>query len=593
MPEALLIFTFSPIQSFIGEARRTADLYVGSRILVELANAVRDTLTNDASWIYPSQNAKNGSPNVLVARVQVASVESLTQVEGPAKQMEEALIAHWKTIALSTKKRLADPGLPVQDSKWEEIWNRQVDHQWETAWAAALLDGRPYAEAYQEARVALEAVRRARPFAPADEDGLKDSLSGARSALRTEENDAADYGEQLNRHFGAVRIRKNERLDALGAVKRFSQLAESTRFPSTSDVATADYLQRARQQALKALRDYQEAIQVMLDFPKSNEDWPSNYDGDLLYLDTLTPKRLEREYDVAFEGEENQARRNQLKRAKEKLRTLYQTKQTEEESLGSPSAYYAILVLDGDSMREMVSLCREAQDHKDFSQSLTAFASQVRPEAKKFLAEIVYNGGDDVLAFAPLARAVPFAQRLAQVFAETVKAKDRSGTLSGGIAIVHHNHPLGSALRAARLAERQAKKVRGKAAVCVRVLRRGGEPVEVCSSWKALGNLLNDSVKHFEQHLSSRFAYSVAEKAEVGRGLEAEARRALLHYFVQRHASESANGQLDDYAQRLTDWSITLDNLLPAEAGIPVGLREVSGWVRLARFLSQKGGEAA
>lgn len=30
--QAVLIFTFSPVQSFIAEARRTADLFVGSRI---------------------------------------------------------------------------------------------------------------------------------------------------------------------------------------------------------------------------------------------------------------------------------------------------------------------------------------------------------------------------------------------------------------------------------------------------------------------------------------------------------------------------------------------------------------------------------
>ena len=39
MPDAVLIFTFSPIQSFIAEARRASDLYVGSQILVRLAKA--------------------------------------------------------------------------------------------------------------------------------------------------------------------------------------------------------------------------------------------------------------------------------------------------------------------------------------------------------------------------------------------------------------------------------------------------------------------------------------------------------------------------------------------------------------------------
>ncbi len=46
MTKAVLIFTFSPVQSFIAEARRSEDLFNGSAILSRLAWAQGRQLKN-------------------------------------------------------------------------------------------------------------------------------------------------------------------------------------------------------------------------------------------------------------------------------------------------------------------------------------------------------------------------------------------------------------------------------------------------------------------------------------------------------------------------------------------------------------------
>lgn len=75
MTNAVLIFTFSPVQSFIAEARRSEDLFNGSAILSRLAKAAGESLKSAGELIYPAQLKENDSPNVLVLRVPAEKAE--------------------------------------------------------------------------------------------------------------------------------------------------------------------------------------------------------------------------------------------------------------------------------------------------------------------------------------------------------------------------------------------------------------------------------------------------------------------------------------------------------------------------------------
>lgn len=142
------------------------------------------------------------------------------------------------------------------------------------------------------------------------------------------------------------------------------------------------------------------------------------------------------------------------------------------------SAYYAILVADGDSMGALLSQRDTEAAHHELSRRLDAFAQEARRIVHGHDGQAVFAGGDDVLAFLPVTTALACGRELAKAFGHTVRA-----TLSAGIAIVHYHEPLSVSLQQARNAEKVAKKVDGKNAVCVAVHTRGGAPLQVAQKW--------------------------------------------------------------------------------------------------------------
>jgi len=563
MSNAVLIFTFSPIQSFITEARRASDLYVGSHILVCLAKAAAAVMQQQGTLIYPATlgaDLADDVPNKLVARVAWEEAETI------AEKAKKALLSEWMRVADTAKNDLMRKN-PLPDALWHDIWARQTARLWEIYWAAAKDEG-SYKAAYEEASRALDAAKHTRGFEASEEEGVKDTLSGSREALHTARVSAMDYWAEIDKQLGASRLRPGgrERLDTIGAVKRFCEITEKSRFPSISTVASADFLRRAQGQ----LTNYREIItrNPHLHRVQEDPDWP--YDGDLLFMDTLTARRLENSYGPSAVNDE------WLEEARKALGTLYDTVKPR------PSPYYAIIALDGDSMGERVSKCTEEKDHQELSRTLSKFARQVRPIIDSHDGNLIYNGGDDVLALAPLSTAFTLTQSLARTFAEITH-----GTASAGVAIAHHLYPLDAALQAARRAEKQAKQVKGKNAVCARVLKRSGETVEMRSPWEAVGETFADVLRLFQgdaqgEPLSSKCAYDVLRVAyalpDADDKCRAELKRLLMRHRSGKHPQAP---QPDEWADRLRAWA----------ANLPGKFEELGQWLVFARFVAQGGSE--
>ena len=284
--------------------------------------------------------------------------------------------------------------------------------------------------------------------------------------------------------------------------------------------------------------------------------------------------------------------------------------------------------------------------HASLSAALSTFAWRcVRWVVEEgHCGRVVYAGGDDVMALLPLAEAISATHELHALFrpgagrrpvascaaisaarelyalftghAEVkdgelkIKA-DSNGflawedeiflvpgpdiTLSAGIAVVHHIHPLDAALQAARAAQRLAKQVEGKAAMAVRVIKRSGETVTMRSKWNSLGGLFDELVAHFAQkRLSSRFAYDLSSRAHIVTALEADARRATLKQLVGRHKTDQLQDP-DRLIQSLANWAQALDGQTPPEkvdgADVLQGMAELARWVVFARFVAQGGSE--
>ncbi|MGE0826746.1 MAG: type III-B CRISPR-associated protein Cas10/Cmr2 [Candidatus Binatia bacterium] len=569
MSEAILIFTFGPVQSFIAEARRASDLYVGSQILVQLARAAAQAVEQcQGILIFPTPPLSDDVPNKLVARVPWEKAEAI------AAEAKTTLLRQWTRIADTAKSNLMSKNL-LPDARWHDIWARQVSNVWEIYWAAASLENRLYKDAYDEANQALDAAKRARMFNAVEEHGLKDTLSGCREALHTSNAAAKAYWTEVGEQVKAAKLKPSghERLDAIGAIKRFSAIADESRFPSTSTVASRPFLNLVR--GSKDLAEYRQAIKELLGEylykPNPHDaDWP--YDGDLFFIETLTPQRLESSYGLTAVDEED------LKITQSRIHDVY------DQAKSRPSPYYAMVALDGDNMGRRIGQYLEETDpekaHRDFSLKLATFASRVGPIIKGHYGELLYNGGDDVLAMAPLSTAFPLAQALAAKFSEIA-----GGTASAGIAIAHHLFPLGTALGAARQAEQQAKRVEGKNAVCVRALKRSGETLEMRSPWKAVGEIFAKMTKFFQGDtngnlLSSKLAYDVLQAAyalpEADEKSRAELKRLLKRHRNPKHRQAP---DPDVWAERLKTWATQL----------PDQLQELGRWLVFARFLAQGG----
>jgi len=608
MSDAILIFTFSPVQSFISEARRTADLYTGSQILVELAKAAGEVLishTAKKQLIYPYELSQD-VPNKLVARVPWDQCESI------AKETKAALLTRWNELAQEALENFAKIKKPFDNL----IWKRQMDddYLWEIYWSAANLDNRKYNEAYQEAESALIAAKFTRPFQQTEEPGFKDTLSGKRQALCTTELDGQQYWFEIGKEPSITPIkirpsadnRPRERLDAVGLIKRFRDLEDRVKgnlapfhgFPSTSSIAGATFLNSViTHNCTQALDKYRDAVAALLPDKKykiRDDAWP--YDGDLFYAETLRSKRLKSDYgiDVADGDKILVDAQNALK---DLLKALKEATKDIKGAVVAPSPYYAIIALDGDGMGSHIRSLQTEEDHRTFSDRLRKFSNAVNRLADKYLAKVIYNGGDDVLAMAPLKTAFEFTRELANLFNETTRnEKDNTGlTASAGIAISHHLSPLSYALQTARRAEKHAKDIdEQKNAVCVIALKRSGEPIEVRSNWTKMNGQFEKVIHQFETNeLSSKLPYDVARSAyalpAADNAFEAEIRRLIIRH-LQKGTSEQKKETAITLSVGLRQWAASFP-LLPSHPDDPQQADILAGWLGLARFIAKGGRE--
>jgi CRISPR-associated protein Cmr2 len=573
MSEAILIFSLGPVQGFIVEARRVGDLDAGSEVLKRLSRAAGQAIqAQGGALIYPA-HLEEDVPNKLVARVPDERVEAI------AEEAQKAVGREWRRYVNAARDFLMTHG-PNPDERWHAILERQTTTFWETYWAAALLED-DYKTAYDQVSRVFDATKRTRVFPQAKERGLKDSLSGQRSALRTDDLRADKYwargAASPNVTQAQLRPEGRECLDTLGAVKRWGGLADKS--PSVSHIAATDFLAAAKKQSV-ALDMYRRTVEDLLGAHRyrvsDDPDWP--YDGDLFFAETLTEKRLADSYGLSDPHE------GYLEAARQALSALHKKVEA------SLSPYYAVIVFDGDGIGEMVSGCETEEKHSTFSQTLLEFASKAKRSIEKQSAHPVYVGGDDVLALAPLSKTLPLAQMLVERFEDIVK-----GTASAGLAVAHHLYPLDATLSAARAAEHRAKNVEGKAAVCVRVLRRSGEQFDVRSKWTLLDRFAPLVDFFHTGTLSSNLPYAVAESAyafeEPDDAFEAELKRLLQrHHDPQTWSEDEA-----EWAARLRTWAEGLPK--PAKQQTAYSpqntsqAEELARWLALARFLAQGGVE--
>ncbi len=495
----LFLVSIGPVQAFIASARRTRDLWFGSWLLSELSKAATQEIVNASagnSLIFPAPHDEKllqpDSP-LNVANKIVALIDDSPQQLG-------------ETVRQAINNRLHI----IRDEAFKEIGNfnqeaayKQIDDLVEYLWVALPLEGNNYAATRKNLEALMAARKNTRDFHRIEwgSNAPKSSIDGQLESVIPEDlyRRRGDSADEQQRKIQALYDNYNagpaERLSGVDLLKRRGNPGGEAHFLSTSHIAALPFLKRLEklENPAQAKELFDKYIAKIRDIAKSQKQVPmidvipnrysphsilGKYDGSLLFEERLV--------DVV-------ANTTGFEPAKEALRAFYKHV---DESLGKarPIPYYAILLADGDSMGQAIDEQSKhekgAGKHREISQALDGFAGDVREIVEKHTGALVYAGGDDVLAFMPLHAVLACAKELAEEFAKRLAPftynKNKSPTLSVGIAVVHHLDQLREALNLARSAENQAKGVPGKSALAIKVSKRSGEERAVAGKWGEL-----------------------------------------------------------------------------------------------------------
>ncbi len=231
----LFLFQIGPVQAFIVQARRTQDLYVGSRMLSELAAAgVRAAAALPGHKpVFPMPGPSGALPASVPHRF---AFVSSAEPQAGARTVREAVEREWRERFVEPVRRWLRQ--QIGGGAWESEYDAQANSWLEFNWAAV-----PYAGAhnaiYGAASAALAARRLSRQFRQPEGSGPVCTLTGAQPALSI---DWARLSERMNDPRQIV-LRAAERLSAIALIKRFAGrdgadcgLGDAG-FPSTDEIA--------------------------------------------------------------------------------------------------------------------------------------------------------------------------------------------------------------------------------------------------------------------------------------------------------------------------------------------------------------------
>lgn len=290
-----------------------------------------------------------------------------------------------------------------------------------------------------------------------------------------------------------------------------------------------------------------------------------------------------------------------------------------EEMSSFKNSYFAVLIMDGDRMGKWVSgsnapevkeilegtitndaLKKLPEDikewlfnrkivnpsyHRSISRTLNIFSTIVEHIVKAHGGELVYSGGDDVLAFLPATSVLQCANQIRKVYSGIggiklrINGKEylfkdeilwineipyatmmgRKATMSAGIAVVNHKFPLRSALEIARASEKRAKDFYGRNSFEISVVRRSGQITSLGSEWdinnfdviSELTDLIN--VLHKEK-VSMRSLRKLETSYSKEEGLFLEKKEILEHYIAYVLKKSEIGGNREIVKEKLKDF---------------------------------------
>ncbi|CUT01638.1 type III-B CRISPR-associated protein Cas10/Cmr2 [Candidatus Kryptobacter tengchongensis] len=615
---SLFLFTIGPVQSFISQARKTQDFYMGSFILSFLTFKAMEVIIDKygpTNIIYPDLYKqplmdfwlrKKGVepigfnensiqlptiPNRFVAILPTTDKEEITHLTnsmkdniketvknakntifeefsiGPSQdtsnkidsQLNEFPEIYWVAVPWKIDNR----DISFDDLK--EYFEDEVLKNYQDLWNFAGENGefKPniglmYELLYSTLEKSMGARKNLREFKQIAEKGRKCSVCGERDVVFFRETDNKDKFARFNPY--AIDLTDTEKVllkylangEGLCAIcfikrtfeiyleKEVSRVFGNLTFPSTAEVALADFKERALEKAREAYFAFQKIFEGISQarFPKvkpmpklvSLFNDIGNLEGQWFYEENLTEESFREE--LGLKEIDGQV----IKELREGLRKIT-------ERVGKPNPYYATLHLDGDNMGKWLSgellpeieyaynsevwqgLPEEFKKelkgkrtkklltpaiHASISTALRNYALEFvrKIVEEEHLGKLIYAGGDDVLAFVNLKDLFDVMQKLRWAFSGQIKVEngeiridinnqtgfvEKDGryllsmgpeaTASMGVVIAHYKTPLQIAIGKVFEMEKKAKKeCRNRFAICL--MKRSGEERIATAEWK-------------------------------------------------------------------------------------------------------------
>ena len=503
----LLSISVGPVQDFIAQARRTRDLWYGSHLLSELSRAAAKAVADgDGKLIFPPFDKghyelercdgpirpDSDNPPAAVANRILAIVPSSHDPNSLAVAARGAVEDRWKHFAEQIKNRMQKEN--VLADCVDDIWDEQIADviEFYAAWVSFRADFGQARRDVESAVAGRKALRNFSPWRHFREGAPKSSLDGARVSVLNKARTGSG--------FARLRIGRGEQLDAVGLCKRAGGRPEQ--FVPLPNVAAAAWLAHASGTAAVQIDDLREACRELKVQKIHRKDLPVTrpfpFDASVLY-----PNR----WPTLFE--EMGCAQDAGKWGEHHVRPLLKAAESE------PPSYVACLVADGDHMGraldELAGSDNPVVACRTFSEQLLKFPDKAKQIVAEHLGAPVYAGGDDVLAFLPVATALDCAQRLSEAFRQVMDgtAVNRKPTLSVGIGIAHVVEAMGLLLELGREAERKAKESGRNALAIIFDKRSGGRwtwSCQWCAAKPPVARLREDA-DQFEGGLSSGKVY--------------------------------------------------------------------------------------
>lgn len=606
----ILHFTFGPVQGFVAQARRTRDLWAGSFLLSWLAGqAMSAVKAAGGSIVLPKVDADPLFRAILTRPggfgPAVGSLPNRFKAHVPEafdpKVCRDAIDEAWRGVAEQVWQRFVAP-VAHQGRDTQTIWNRQVAGFWDQAWVIGDDPGDGADHAWLDRR------KNWRTWRPPVEGGDHCTLMGdwqelsgfvrARErnaqdefwkALRGRLRSTLDLDEQGRERLCAIALIKRLFLevaaDAIGWTPSWDE-CDAVRWPSTPRLAAAGWLAHAQREAPQQAAAFVAAAartsRTEIEPPLAAGNALSRVAGQFLHHTGIENARTEEFLDV------------DRKRLLDAHAALTQ-------AVGrSPSAFYALLLMDGDGVGKLLRGHRE----NSVAAALSTFASDVRAPVFRAGGYLVYAGGDDLLALLPIEGALTTALTLRNAYRMAfAEAEIPEATTSAGLVFAHFHVALRQALREAhRQLDDVAKDGNGRDSLAVCVLSQSGVLRQWVSAWQTPGGseppaMMQRCAMDLRDAVAGRFFYKVRETwGDVLAPADAIDDASAFFSSDQMHrilvaellAGEKRDSEQLEQAKTLVRDILTLGKRWPGRSVAPAEHRFDMDGPLLARFLGQE-----